>query len=191
MNDAKFWKHELFRELGRQRELEEDAGDELASRQVQVERFVFVTAYMMRKLHEAAALTEDVTKSRWSVTKYPCIAPPPHRHWFRLWETPGGRSWQPIQSHYDLNAPTPDHLPFGKLCNYLIHHFGFALRASENGSVEMLFNSDYTKDECLFAMSLDDFKRVVEEVACDEVRWVDMDRSRGRVIQRRGRPHDG
>ena len=45
--------------------------------------------------------------------------------------------------------------------------------------MEMLFNSDYTKDECLFAMSLDDFKRVVEEVACDEVRWVDTDRLAG------------
>src|SRR4051794_7178504 len=147
MNDAEFWKNELFRELARQRELEDAAGAALVERQVQIERFVFVTAYMMRKLGEAVELTEDVTESKWPVTSYRCISPPPHRRWYRRWETPGGRSWQPVESHYDLEAPSPAHLPFGQLCNYLIHHFTFQLRTTATG-VEMLFNSDWTVKKC-------------------------------------------
>jgi hypothetical protein len=119
------------------------------------------------------------------------VAAPPHRHWFRLWEKSGGRSWQPIESHYGLDAPSAAELPFDKLCNYLIHHFAFALRTTGSGTVEMLFNSDYTKDECLFAMPLDRFKAVIEEVAYDEVRWVDKNGAEGRVTQRRSCPPEG
>jgi hypothetical protein len=128
MNDTQFWKGELFRERARIRErIEEEGAERLAQHSVLIERFVFVTAYMMRKLTEAVALTEEVKTSKWPVSEFPCTQPPPHRTWFRI--SKDGKTWrQPLEAHYDLNAPRSRALPFRRLCHYLIHHFAFEVR---------------------------------------------------------------
>lgn len=60
-----------------------------------------------------------------------------------------------------------------------------------SGGTELLFNSDWTKEDSLYEMLLDTYLELVLDVASDEVGWVDMDASVGRVIQRRQRPaHD-
>ena len=51
----------------------------------------------------------------------------------------------------------------------------------------MLFNSWDTRHR-LSSMPLVTYIAMVEEVHYDEIRWVDMDREAGRVIQRRQRP---
>jgi hypothetical protein len=192
MNDERFWKNELLRETARMREsIEKDGAERLAQHSVVVERFVFLTAYMMRKLREAIALSEEVMDSKLRVSEFACTEPPPHRTWFRVSED--GQTWrQPLEAHYDLDAPHSSTLPFERLCDRLIHHFAFEVRIRPvSGKLEILFNSDWTKDR-LFGTLLDDYVSLVEEVAYDEIRWVSMDRGakggKGRVIQRRHRP---
>jgi hypothetical protein len=84
MNNAQFWKHELFRESSRFREAVREEGIDrlVARRSPLIERFVLVTAYMMRKLGEAQWLTVDVIRSGWKVQAFPCTSPPRHRRWF-------------------------------------------------------------------------------------------------------------
>jgi hypothetical protein len=80
MNNPQYWKHELFRELYRLRDLIDADGPEVVvSRSVSLEKFVFVTAFMMRKLAEADELTYEVTASRWRVFELPQTSPPPDR----------------------------------------------------------------------------------------------------------------
>jgi hypothetical protein len=188
MSDAGFWKVELFREVKRLRNLLGELGPErVVAKRAPVERFVSITAYEMRKLAEAVALSEEVTKRRHPVIEYPCTVPPPHRTWFRIPED--GATWrQPLEQHYNLDAPKRSELPFEQLCNLLIHHFAYELRLRPaTGDVEILFNSDLTSTR-LYGMTLDAYIAVVEDVHYDEIRWVDMDQAAGRVIQRRHRP---
>jgi hypothetical protein len=42
----------------------------------------------------------------------------------------------------------------------------------------------------LFSIDLNDYLRLVEEVAFDSTNWVDMDRGTGGVVRRRRRPSD-
>jgi hypothetical protein len=121
------------------------------------------------------------------VQAFPCTLPPPHRRWFAT--SHDGTQWrQPLERHYDLDAPGPHTLSFSQVCNYIVHHFAFDVRQDPmHGSPEVLFNSDRTKDR-LFGMRLESYRELVLEVASDEVRWVDMDASVGRVTQRRHRP---
>ena len=192
MNNAQFWKHELFRESSRFRQAVDEEGIDrlVARRSPLIERFVFVTAYMMRKLAEAQWLTVDVKQSGWKVQAFPCTSPPPHRRWFAT-SPDGNQWWQPLDQYYDLDAPKRHTLSFGQVCHSIVHHFAFDVRQDPlRGGAELLFNSDRTKDR-LFGMPLDSYLELVLEVASDEVRWVDMDASVGRVIQRRHRPaHD-
>jgi hypothetical protein len=93
MNDAKFWKNELFRESARMRErIDKDGAERLAQHSVMVERFAFLTAYMMRKLKEAIALSREVTRSKWDVREFEQAAPPPPLTWFRISED--GETWR-------------------------------------------------------------------------------------------------
>jgi hypothetical protein len=193
MNNAHFWKHELFRESSRLREAVDEEGIDrlVARRSPLIERFVFVTAYMMRKLAEAQWLTVDATQSGWQVQAFPCTSPPPHRRWF-VTSPDTNQRWQPLDQYYDLDAPRRYTLSFGQVCDYMVHHFAFDVRQDPvSGGTELLFNSDRMTDRLLFGMLLDRYLELVLEVASDEVRWVDMDASVGRVIQRRQRPaHD-
>ncbi|MEJ7893340.1 MAG: hypothetical protein WKF94_11940 [Solirubrobacteraceae bacterium] len=154
----------------------------------EIERFAFVTAYIMRKLQEADALTEEVMGSRWSVAVYRNPTQTPRRPWFRVSED--GRSWrQPIEMHYDLERPQSTRLAFRGVCNNLVHHFAFDVRQGAP-DLEMLFNSWDTRDR-LFAMSLGSYIKLVEEVHYDEITWVSLDPSKPhheQVVQRRHRP---
>jgi hypothetical protein len=190
VNRPQFWKDELLREdLRLTRRLEEDGAKHLVERSMMLEKFAFVTAYMMRKLAEGDILTLDVTESRWPVLAYRCIVPPPHRHWFQISED--GRNWrQPIEQHYDLANPAEATLDFEAICNRLIHHFAFDTRYDDRtGEIEILFNSDHSTDR-LFAVKLTTYREIVFQVARDEVMWVDMNKAEGRVIQRRTQPRD-
>ena len=151
---------------------------------------MFVSAYVARKLKEADALTLDVTESMWPVSRCRCIKSPPHRKWFAV-SYDEGKTWrQPLEDHYDLTGRNREQLRFAKICDYLVHHFAFEVRYDEGvGIIELLFNSDRTKDR-LYVMDLRTYVGLVEEVAYDEVRWVDLNQAEGRVVQRRQRPRD-
>jgi hypothetical protein len=191
MNNPQYWKHELFRELYRLRDLIDADGPEVVvSSSVSLEKFVFVTAFMMRKLAEAHEVTQDVTTSHWPVIELPQTSPPPDRSWFRV--SSDGKTWrQPLEQHYDFGAPKKSQLAFEHICDRLIHHFAFELRHDpSDDSIDILFNSDRTI-KCLFILSLHDYTGLVDEVAADEVRYVDMDRAARRAIKRRYRPGAG
>jgi hypothetical protein len=183
----KYWKHQLRRELNELRlVLVEEELDSVVERTVPLERFAFVTAFIMRKLAQGQSLTVEVTEWKLPVQRFTCIQEPPGRAWFLIREV-GSETWrQPIEQHYDLERSTSESLSFERTCDLLIHHFAFESRFNE-GRAELLFNSDHTTDR-LYAVALEDYKRLVTEAVDDEVRWVDMDRSINRVIQRRTRP---
>lgn len=189
MKDADFWKHELFSETGQVRARIADYGPTLVAKYSWlIERYCFVTAFEMRKLEDAFALSEEVKGSKWPVSQFACTQPPPHRSWFRISED--GETWrQPLEAHYDLSTPQSGKLRFPQLCNYLVHHFAFETRQHPTSAeLEILFNSIKTRNRLLYGMRLDDYIAMVEEVAYDQISWVDMDQSTGRVIQRRQRP---
>jgi hypothetical protein len=192
MNNAQWWKDELFRETSRLREaVEYESVDKLVARRSPfIERFAFVTAYEMRKLREAEELTQEVLQRGWHVRAFPCVVAPPHRRWFQV--SRDRHHWYPpLEQHYDLDAPRAHTLSFFQLCDALIHHFAFDVRLTlPDGGAELLFTSDHKRNTELYGIPLDAYRDRVLDVAYDEVRWVDMDPSRkgSEVIQRRGRP---
>jgi hypothetical protein len=191
MDRPKFWQHELFRERSRLQEVIDQEGlSYLVGPSVLLEKFVFVTAYIARKLTEANVLTVEMVDSKWPVKRFRRVAKPPHRAWFRISED--GYSWrQPIEQYYDLDHSTEEQMGFENLCNRLIHHFAFVLRMSaDEQDIEILFNSEQT-DEQLWLITLSTFREMVEEVANDEATWEDSSRDERRVVLRRKRPEAG
>ena len=190
MNHPAYWQQELMRENINLRRWIEKAGVEKVVRlSVSIERHAFVTTYIMRKLTEVGALTEEVIKSTWAVTNYPITVSVPPRAWFLISED--RKTWrQPVEQHYDLDAGREETMKFKDICNRLIHHFAFDVRLDRGGvGVEILFNSDQSTDR-LWAITLDRYMGLVDEVAHDETMWIDGDMSRtaNPVIRYRQRP---
>jgi hypothetical protein len=174
------------------RALEEDGGDRLVQSSVTVERFLILTAYIMRMLKDADLLTREITESKPPVTKFPCVVRPGHRELFAISED-AGKTWrQPLEDHYDLAKGNREVLPFYKVCNYFVHHFALTVRYDDaTDEIGVFFNSDETTDR-LYLIGLRTYVELVEEVAYDETWWVDIDHTREKdpVIRRRQRPPD-
>jgi hypothetical protein len=168
-------------------DLEERGPEVLVTDTIAVERFVLVTAYMIRKLFEADALTEELTEFRWPIARMPCTAEPPHRRWLRRWDG-NGRSWQDLASHYDFKHATAETVTLSRLCDRLVHHFAFETRWDAGGGIDIIFNSDRTASRSLYKLSLDTYMALVWEVQGDEVRSESSKVDEGSVRLRRTRP---
>jgi hypothetical protein len=187
VNDAEFWKAELWRETSRLRQaLEQEGRAYYAARPAYVERYAFVTAYEMRKLEDAEALTLDVTDSSRGVVAYPVIKPPADVHDFLLRKD--GRSFRvALDLHYDLQQPQPAQLRFRHLCNRLIHHLAFDVREHPaTDDLELLF-TDTDHKQTLHGIALEAYIALVLETHYDEIRWVGVN-EKGKRIRRRQRP---
>ncbi len=187
MNDVDFWKAELWRETSRLREaLEQEGRERYASRRAYVERYAFVTAYEMRKLEDAEALTLEVTDYTCDALAYPVVDPPADVHGFRL-RKDGRRFRIALDAHYDLEHPQPAKLRFRHLCNRLVHHLAFDVRQHPAADdLELLF-TDTQHKRTLHGVALEAYVALVRAVHYDEIGWVGVN-DQGKRIRRRRQP---
>lgn len=185
------WKRWLIRDL---RELRDEMGgsnwtESESFRAAVVERFMFITAYVSRKLFESEELTVDLIERDWFVKRFQCMRVPPSRRQFLLsrdlktW-------WQPIEDHYDLAHPQNGSLRLPALCNLVIHHFAFEIRSRNAGAIEIYFNSDHSKAEVLNMITLTTYIEFVDEVAHDRAVFFTVDPKTDRQVRHRTRRLD-
>ena len=156
------------------------------ARPAYVERYAFVTAYEMRKLEDAEALTLDVTDHACDVLAYPAIKPPADVYDFLL-RNDGRKFRLALDAHYDLEHPQPAKLRFRHLCNRLIHHLAFDVRRDPVADdLELLF-TDTDHNRALQGIPLEDYIALVLEAHYDEIQWVGFN-EKGKRIRRRRRP---
>jgi hypothetical protein len=189
INPGDAWKRWLRNDLRDLREQMEGTNRPSGSyRAVVIERFMFVTAYVARKLAENEELTVDLLEHDWPVKQFRLIRALPQRHQFRLsrdlktW-------WQPVEDYYDLRDPQPGSLRLEKLCNRLIHHFAFQVQVDNGETTEVLFNSERWPDP-LYSITLADYMTLVEEVVNDEAVFFTTDKKTGRHLRHRTRRMD-
>lgn len=90
-----------------------------------------------------------------------------------------------IESFYDLNSPKYTTVSPRMLCNLLIHSFVFLPDTSEDThKLDMIyFNSDRTKDDAVFEISLNSLFKFIDEVANDEIEQIRWNRKDGFVTK--------
>jgi hypothetical protein len=154
-----------------------------------VERFVFISAYISRKLFESDQLTIDLIERDWPIEQYRCTRHPPARQQFRVTRDMH-RWWQPIADHYDLANAQNKTLRLRDLCNLVIHHFAFEVRSPDADSIEIYFNSDRSKAEFLNMITLDTCIEFADEVAHDRAVFFTVDRKTNRQVRHRRRRLD-
>ncbi len=172
------WKHQLNRTLLDFRKLPEKTGR--VHDEVSLEKFFFVSAFLMRKLWERLELTNDIDETEFAVKKYACIRkPPPIHFWVRDKE---GRVWQPIEDHYELDEPKDATLSFVQLCNQVIHSYVFVARPKEG---EVFLCSKRFFEKVLYRIEVTRYLELIERVYYDEIGWENYNMATGHS-ERRG-----
>jgi hypothetical protein len=184
------WKRELKKELRLFRHLlsktdfseESSFSDDI---NLKIEKFFFVSAFIIRKLNEANKLSDELNATSTPALKYERI----NRN-----EILDYMNNHRIDEFYDLDNGKKSSIGIKTLCNSLIHSFIFSAVFGEevsDGKEELLgilINSDYSKDNALYYIDLDDFFKMIEEVANDYIMSGTYDRSTGKSTKSRNLP---
>ena len=127
------------------------------SRSFQIERLVFLSACIMRKLWEARKLSTAWGDQQVSTISHPAKGKRSDR-----------LNWHKIDKHYHLDRPNETSLNAIELCNRISHSYVFVESSEKPKSVAgFFFASDKTKRHALWYVALDDFAKLLKETGRD------------------------
>ncbi|HYT03064.1 MAG TPA: hypothetical protein VEL70_09140 [Candidatus Acidoferrum sp.] len=191
--DSYVWKKDLKKELNNFRKLV--ANMDLSGEpgipdtiNLKVEKFFFVSAFIIRKLKEATKLSDELNEMKVSVVQFERINKDRRLHFMNNHD---------LEKFYNLENGSGSSLGLAVLCNILIHSFVFRVAVSspdetdEKETVSGIFvNSDYSKDKALYYVELDDFLKIVEETISDYVISSSYNIESGKIMNSRKSSHD-
>ena len=183
--ESSVWKRELKKELTTFRKLvakidlsgEPGIPDNI---NLKVEKFFFVSAFIIRKLNEANKLSDELNEIKIPVVQHKRINKD-HKIHFMNNHNP--------ERFYKLEGGSNSLIGLAVLCNILIHSFIFKVvvsNAEETDGKEtvigILVNSDYSKDKALYHIALEDFIKIIEETINDNIVFSVRDFESGKMI---------
>jgi hypothetical protein len=168
-----------FVQMGRLRNL--TTWDE-AVRSQQIEKAVFLAAFIVRKLADSYRLSVQMEEAQVPVDVFSILSAE---------LMPDSWSWDQLDRFYDMALSERQRVPLRHLVNWIIHSYVFIpeVRSDHAGSeivTGFFCNSDRLRGERLVRVSWLDFRRVLRAVAEDEViQMVTVRDGRGREVQLR------
>ncbi len=139
------------------------------------EKFVFWSAFVVRKLADSNKLSDEIEECRWSADRYPKRDLRPFVDFL---------NWHRLDDNYDLAKMSAACLETRRLCGILLHSLVFipVVGDDERSIVGFFFNSDRTKDNVYF-MLWAEYSRLVRDVSRDDVVAASYNRLTGEQIK--------
>lgn len=165
--DSFVWKKELKTELRRFRTFISSNNLPVAPPDsnyyfLRVEKFFFVTAYIVRKLNESNKLSDELV----SATIPVIIHPRKNKNIVLDWLNKDN-----IERFFSLKKRVRGNLSYMNLCNNLIHSFIFdpVFDDKDWKIVEIQVTSDRNKEKALYKVLVEDYCNFLEEVIKDDI----------------------
>lgn len=128
-----------------------------------LEKCVFYSAFIIRKLIECVRLSDDA--ERYS---FQAIGIKPVKHIDRM------HHW-PDENSHDWEKEARITVAGKDLCNWLIHSFVFFFEFEENGLISSFcISSDYDRNKILYKIALNDWISYMNYVASDDITELSM-----------------
>jgi hypothetical protein len=179
MLDESFpYKRQMRRELGAIRN-KPIAEDETAW--VRLERFVFWSAFVIRKFSEAKKLSDEFEAERFQVRRFPKTDPNDLQDFMNA---------DKIDRFYSLGRPESRTVDPLWIVNQLIHSFVYMPEAEDGPPLGLYFNSDNSRHESLFHIAWEEFVRLIQGVVDDGVVSTGFNRLTGELWKSREIPDD-
>ena len=175
MLDESFpYKQQMRRELASVRR-KSIAEDEKAW--VRLERFVFWSTFVTRRLAEAKKLSDEFEAERFQVRRFPRIDPDDLQDFLNA---------DQIDRFYNLGRPESRTVDPLWIVNQLIHSFVYMPEAEDGPPLGFYFNSDKRRHDSLFHIDWEEFERMIRAVVEDGVVSSGFNRLTGEVWNSRG-----
>lgn len=155
------WKNELKRELSAVVRCVKKRDIKSESLGIKIERFYFLSAFIIRKLMEADKLSNEVSFQKIQLNFHKYINTKGFVDKFNNHH---------IDKFYDLENKTQVSKDLRWLCGKLIHSFCFSQVFNEaNQFAGVFFNSDENKKEGLWYLGFGEYKRIVDSCINDQI----------------------
>lgn len=156
-----------------------------------LERFVFVSAYLIRKLIESKKISDELEKETLWCGYFKVVKPEDVEDYFKKVN---------IGENYNLETREEVEFKIRDLANTLIHSYIFAVSINDEGLAEedlldnvnhfeIFFNSDYSKDK-LYSLKLPTYLYVCRKIYLDRIQDITIGRQKeknSRVILTKSR----
>lgn len=184
------WKQELQKELNKFKKFisnmdlsKEDGVPDNVN--IKIEKFFFVSSFIIRKLNEAEKLSYEFNSMRVPVARFKRINKAIRIHKYNNHH---------LEKFYDLDKKEISSLRIATLCNDLIHSFIFKCGCEEetiSGKEKLsgiIFNSEHTKNSYLYFIELCDFISIIKDAIKDYVDYTYHDFVKGKSLNMRNHP---
>lgn len=159
LDDSFAYKRQLRRDLGAVRNKSLTGDDERAC--LRFERFVFWSAFVIRKLAEAKKLSDEFEDERFVVRRHPTTDPDGYQDHMNAHR---------IESHYDLEKRESRTVDPLWIASQLVHSFSFIPEIDDDGRpAGLYFNSDRSRRTSLFHLPWAEFERLILFVCSDDI----------------------
>jgi hypothetical protein len=140
-----------------------------------VRKFVFWSAFVVRKLADSNKLSDEIENSRWRVECYPKRDSRPSVDFL---------NWHRLEENYDLAEGSSSYLETRRLCGILLHSLVFIpmLGDDERSIAGFFFNSDTTQDN-VYLMLWEEYSGFVQDVSRDDVVAATYNRLTGQQVK--------
>ena len=155
--ESTYWKEEILRHAQRIRR------HQTLKRWVErstsrLEKDLMIGFYSIRKLIEAHKVSDEIRDRSICLQGYPWTGSPITF-----------LNWHKIDKKYDLEHPVPVNKTLIWVANQIIHSFAFLPSFDEKGRLDsILFNSDRTRRQFLYSLSVDEIIALFEEVGAND-----------------------
>jgi hypothetical protein len=146
---------------------------------VRLERFVFWSAFVIRKLAEARKLSDEFEAERFRVTVFSRIDPDDLQDFMNA---------DKIDRFYDLGQPKSRTVAPLWITSQFIHSFVYMPEAEDGPPLGLYFNSDRSRRHSLFHIEWAEFEKLIRAVVDDGVVSMYFNRLTGEVWKSRSGP---
>lgn len=155
--ESAYWKEELFRHARRirQRKALKRWSDRSAAG---LEKDLMIGFYSIRKLFEAHKVSDEIRDRSIRLLGFPWTGSPVNF-----------MNWDKIDQKYDLDHPVALAKTVMWIANQMIHSYVFMPSFDSEGNLDsILFNSDRTRRQHLFALRVDEIIDLFEEIGAND-----------------------
>lgn len=166
ISDSTPYKYELCREVRKIRQLFRNSGQIRSNKRFfELEKFLFVTSFLIRKLVESNKMSDELEASRFELEYVKAVDIHRARDYI---------SRHHIEQNYDLRNRSLAHLKLGDISNIFIHSHVFELLYSplrttnQTEKIEIMVTSDYKLNR-LFFLKLSAYLEICDSVFEDQI----------------------
>lgn len=168
--ESSVWKEEMQKELGEFNcylESKPDFEDDYFN--LRVEKFIFVIAFIIRKLIESNKISDELLANEYPAYKYKKIENERSIDFL---------NYHHVDEFYELACQEGCKFKIREMCNLFIHSFVFMLSFDEEfkNFTGVLINSDRSKNSWLYEIDFEIFVEVINDVINDNIVSVEYSR---------------